>query len=59
VTLKNHVFLGGVLEIDLMLSDGQHLTAIASPRELNEAGIHLTPETSITISIAPEDVVLL
>ncbi|MGW6780797.1 ABC transporter ATP-binding protein [Brucella pseudogrignonensis] len=59
VTLKNHVFLGGVLEIDLMLSDGQHLTAIASPRELNEAGIHLTPETSMTISIAPEDVVLL
>jgi putative spermidine/putrescine transport system ATP-binding protein len=59
VTIKKHVFLGGMVEIDLMLTDGQHLTAVASPRELNEAGIDLTPESSITMSIAPEDVVLL
>ncbi|MFC7066570.1 ABC transporter ATP-binding protein [Brucella rhizosphaerae] len=58
VTIKKHVFLGGMVEIDLMLSDGQHLTSVSSPRELNEAGIHLTPENSITMSIAPEDVVL-
>jgi putative spermidine/putrescine transport system ATP-binding protein len=59
VLIRKHVFLGGIVEIDLMLTDGQHLTAVASPRELNEAGIHLTPESSITMSIAPEDVVLL
>ncbi|MEJ5082314.1 ABC transporter ATP-binding protein [Ochrobactrum sp. MYb379] len=57
--IKKHVFLCGMVEIDLMLTDGQHLTAVASPRELNEAGIDLTPESSISMSIAPEDVVLL
>ncbi len=59
VLIKKHVFLGGMVEIDLVLTDGQHLTAVASPRELNEADIDLVPENSITISIAPEDVVLL
>ncbi|MEN5299938.1 ABC transporter ATP-binding protein [Brucella sp. TWI559] len=59
VIIKKHVFLGGMVEIDLMLSDGQHLTAVTSPRELNEVGIVLTPENSISMSIAPEDVVLL
>jgi len=55
--IKKHVFLGGMIEIDIELSDGQHLTAIASPREVNEAGIDLIPESAITISVAPEDVV--
>ncbi|MDH7792013.1 MULTISPECIES: ABC transporter ATP-binding protein [Ochrobactrum] len=59
VIIKKHVFLGGMVEIDLVLPDGQHLTAVASPRELNEANVNLVPENSITISIAPEDVVLL
>lgn len=58
-TIKKHIFLGGMVEIDLALSDGQHLTAVTSPREINEAGISLIPENSISISIAPEDVVLL
>jgi len=55
--IKKHVFLGGMIEIDIELNDGQHLTAIASPREVNEAGINLIPESAITISVAPEDVV--
>ncbi|MDG9793504.1 ABC transporter ATP-binding protein [Brucella anthropi] len=55
--IKKHVFLGGMIEIDIELSDGQHLTAITSPREVNEAGIDLIPESAITISVAPEDVV--
>lgn len=55
--IKKHVFLGGMIEIDIELDDGQHLTAIASPREVNEAGIDLIPESAITISVAPEDVV--
>lgn len=55
--IKKHVFLGGMIEIDIELNDGQRLTAIASPREVNEAGIELIPESAITISVAPEDVV--
>ncbi|WP_343313850.1 ABC transporter ATP-binding protein [Brucella sp. BE17] len=57
--VKKHVFLGGMVEIGLELKDGQQLTAIASTREINEAEIELIPDSTLTISVAPEDVVLL
>ncbi|GGA94082.1 spermidine/putrescine ABC transporter ATPase [Brucella endophytica] len=59
VRIVNSVFLGGMVEVGLVLADGQHLTAVTSPRELTEAGIELVPGSSVMISIASTDVVLL
>lgn len=57
--IDHHVFLGGLVELALMLPGGERLTAVASPPELTEAGVALGQTTSVHISIAPEAVVLL
>lgn len=55
--IDSHVFLGGVVELSLALQGGERITAVASPQDIEQAGINLVPEAPIHIGIAPNDVI--
>ena len=57
VRLDRHVFLGGMVEMDLELTGGTRLKAVASPRELAAEGISLIDGARFHAAIAPHDVV--
>ena len=57
VRVVSHIFLGGVVELSLALPSGELITAVASPQDIEQAGINLVPDAPVLITIAPKDVI--
>lgn len=57
VRVDSHIFLGGVVELSLVLPGGEVITAVASPQDIEQAGINLVADSPICITIAPKDVI--
>ena len=55
--LDSHVFLGGVVELSLVLPEGERITAVATPQDIEQAGINLVPDAPVFITIASKDVI--
>lgn len=55
--VDNHVFLGGVVELSLALPGVERITAVATPQDIEQAGITLVPGAPVVITIAPKDVI--